>query len=481
MNTHSWRKSNSGFALSTFIIYVLRQLLALRQSFWFIPTLSILFCAALALASLELDNYFIDKDYPLSAWINNLEPTSAKGLLEVIATAVITITSIAFSITLVVLTTASQQFGPRLLANFIKDRRNQFVLGVFTATFVYCLIILRGVRTDPSASFLPGISVSIALILALFSVFTLIYFFHHIAISIQADTVIRRTSDSLKSDINAFIQQFEDKLFLGSTLVDDQDLHCKQVIHSTECAYVQAINYEGLCILAAKHACVFKLSVRAGHHVIQQSALLEVLVGKDENRSIDVTQEEVENCFIFGSARTSLQDPEFAINQLVELALRALSPGINDPHTAIHCVHALTENFSLIVDKQIARGLLTDDRDALRVITRQPTFDGMLGCAFNQIRQQSLDHNSVQIALLDGFNALLALLFTLKENQSLSHQNADAVIKQGIAVLKRFDKKKLSQLEYESFLSRIDQMRVYAEALSPALSANLRDAIDKAK
>jgi uncharacterized membrane protein len=174
---------------------------SLRATFWLVPTLMAIMAIGLSFAMVALDEAVGNRVLEKVGWVWAGGPEGARGLLSTVAGSMITVAGVVFSITIVALSLASSQYGPRLLRNFVRDKGNQIVLGSFIATFVYCLLVLRTVRGDDGAHFVPAIAITLGMVLTLASLGVLIYFIHHVSISIQAATIIGLVSHELNEVI----------------------------------------------------------------------------------------------------------------------------------------------------------------------------------------------------------------------------------------------------------------------------------------
>ncbi len=174
---------------------------SLRTSYWFVPTVMTAGAVGLSFASVHLDQVVKAEWVRAVGWIWAGSPEGARQVLSTIAGSMITVAGVAFSITIVALTLASTQFGPRLLRNFVRDLGNQVVLGTFVSTFVYCLLVLRTVRGGDVAEFVPYLSVTLGVAFALASLGVLIYFIHHVSGAIQAEHLIASVADELEDAI----------------------------------------------------------------------------------------------------------------------------------------------------------------------------------------------------------------------------------------------------------------------------------------
>jgi uncharacterized membrane protein len=311
---------------------------ALHSSFWFIPAVMTAGIICLSFTTIAFDAAVRERllEKIELVWVGGAD--GARELLSAIAASMITVAGVVFSITIVVLTLASSQFGPRLLRSFMRDRGNQIVLGTFIATFTYCLLVLRSIRSDGRGDFVPYISVTLGIILALLSVAVLIYFIHHIAVMIQAPTVIAIVADELDQGIERlFPEKLGDRAAQRVTadplIPSDFESRAKPIA-ATDDGYIQTIDSDGLLDIAKKKELLLRLNYRPGDFVVQGDSLLIVWPAE---RVQEETGKELNDAIIVGADRSPTQDLKFTIDQLVEVAVRALSTGINDPFTAINC------------------------------------------------------------------------------------------------------------------------------------------------
>ncbi|HSK30084.1 MAG TPA: DUF2254 domain-containing protein, partial [Candidatus Limnocylindria bacterium] len=352
----------------------------------------------LALLSIALDSVLESK----MRWAYGGGPEGARAVLAAIAGSMITVAGVAFSIMIVALTLASQQFGPRLLRNFMRDTGNQVVLGTFIATFTYCLIVLRTIRGGES-EFVPHVSVTLAIVFALVGLGVLIYFIHHAAVSIQAPEVIALVANDLEQGIERLFPERlghppqEDQKILSQEIVNDFETR-GDTIEATESGYLQSIDNAKLMAVAQEKALVLLVKCRPGDFVVSGGEL-----ARCQPRGVDDdTAKAIQQAFIFGTQRTHLQDVEFSIDQLVEVAVRALSPGVNDPFTAINCIDRMAAALCLLAQRSFPSPFRHDDRGKLRVIARPVTFAGMVNAAFDSTRQYGRSSVAVTIRLLEA-------------------------------------------------------------------------------
>ncbi|MGD9724020.1 MAG: DUF2254 domain-containing protein [Pirellulales bacterium] len=400
---------------------------ALRTSYWFLPALLGLLAIAMALVTVGIDHAIGDRASWTNAWAYTGGPEGARAVLATIAGSMITVAGVVFSITIVALSLASAQFGPRLLRNFIRDRRNQFVLGTFTATFLYCLLVLRTVRGTDHEQFVPGISVTIGILLAVASLGVLIYYIHHVAISIQATHVIQSVSQELRETINRLWpeQLGEEPSVEQAEEAPSFPAEEAVTIQAGQSGYVDAIRNDTLLKLAKDHDLVLRLAYRPGHFAVAGTPLAEVW--PPQNVSDEVSRR-LNAAFVFAWHRSPFQDVEFAIDQLVEVAVRALSPGVNDPFTALTCIDRLGESLCQLAQRTMPSRLRYDDEQRLRIITYPVDFRAVTDAAFNQIRQYGAASAAVLICLLETIAVIIWLARRSADRKALADQ-ADLVVR----------------------------------------------------
>lgn len=381
----------------------------LRSGFWFIPATMAGGAVVLAFLSVEVDG-------PLTSWLTgHLRWTftggaeGASAVLSIVAGSMITIAGVVFSMTLVALSLASSQLGPRLLRSFMRDSTTQVVLGTFIATFLYCLLVLRTIRRAEEVAFVPHLSVSLGVLLAVASVGVLIYFIHHVSVSIQANEIAARIGSELSGKIDhLFPEHFGRGVSMVPTDPPDEafftafDEDARPVVADGD-GYLQYVDGGALLDLAVKEDLVVRLERRPGDYVVAACPLVRIWPG---SRLTDSIAAQVRSLFVLGHQRTSNQDLEFGVNQLVEIAVRALSPGLNDPFTAITCVDHLGSALCRLATRSMPSDYRHDLEDQLRVIAPSNTFSEFTDAAFNQIRQSSRSSAAVSIRLLETISVV---------------------------------------------------------------------------
>jgi uncharacterized membrane protein len=385
-------------------VQVFKTLVRVRSSFWFLPAVMASGAMVLAFATVALDEPVTNWLTLNWGWTFTGGAEGASSLLGVIAGSMITIAGVVFSMTLVALSLASSQLGPRLLRNFMRDTTTQTVLGTFVATFLYCLIVLRTIRRADEILFVPHLSVTLGVLLAVVSVGVLIYFIHNVSVSIQANEIVARVGTEL---IEGIERLFPENIGRGAPQIPREppdaaflDMFGREArpIGSARDGYLQFVDGEALMDLAMQEDVVIRLERRPGHYVVATRPLMLVWPG---DRVTDQLVKRVNTAFALGNQRTPGQDIEFAVNQLVEIAIRALSTGVNDPFTTMTCVDHFGSALCRLAQRDMPSPYRYDTEDQLRVIAPVFTFPDFTDAAFNQIRQHGRSSTAVTIRLLE--------------------------------------------------------------------------------
>jgi len=394
-----------------------------QNSFWFIPTTMIFVSFCASIVTLQMDNELeyqlflqslhIGKDSLLDNFLV-VGPDGARSVLTTIAGSMITVAGVTFSITIVALTLATSQFGPRLLGNFIQDRSTQFVLGSFNSTFVYCLLILRSIQSSQNTLFVPTVSVNLAVVLAIFNVGILIFFIHHISISLKAEKVITSVFNGLKRDIDRIFKDV--RIDENGETVGNDHQHSQKIderysretaVNNKSDGYLQAIDHDKLMDICDQHDLVLELYQKAGDFTVAGAAVARARSTSWPGENV---LNEIGSAFIYGSQRTPEQDVEYAIHQMVEVGVRSLSKGINDPFTAISCIDYLAAVLCTLSGKKLPNSHCHDSQGNLRLIIKTVSYGDFLDSAFNQLRQNSRSSIAVTIRLMEAFIHIAACL-----------------------------------------------------------------------
>lgn len=379
----------------------------LTAGYWFIPTVMALSAVALAYLGVRLDAA-VEDDTLASWWLSYTGgPAGARSVLSTIASSMINVAGVVFSITVVVLSLATQQFGTYILRSFLRDKGNQVVLGAFVATYLYCLLVLRSVRGGDgltSSSFVPYISVTLALLLAVISLGLLIFFIHHLARSIRSSNLVARAGAELVDSIGRLFPEE-----IGEAFYEDPSPPqlSGQSVKSPDAGYLEGVDGEKLMSAAVDSQVVIVVRVQPGDFVATGDELA-LVSGKVDSESGEPVAKAVRAAFILGSERTIDQDISFGIETLVELAVRGLSPGINNTVTAVQCIDQLREGFSRLMDRKWPAAARKDGDGVARVYAAPRPFEELLDGAFGRLIFSAQNQPDVLLHLLQTLEALSA-------------------------------------------------------------------------
>jgi len=432
----------------------------LRSSLWFLPSLIVAASVVLAVALIEADSAVSDQW--LARWprLFGAGAAGARGMLSTIAGSMMSVVGVTFSMTLVALSMASSQYTSRILRNFMRSRPTQAVLGVFAGIFTYCLIVLRTIRGGDEGTFVPGLAVFFGFVLAVGGVGVLIFFIHHVAASIQASSII---ASAAEETIEAIDRLFPKKL--GHRLdeaeegqspppVDDRKWH---IVPADETGYIQSVDNAALMQLARERKTVVRMERGVGEFVVENTPLASLTLEAPPDSETSV---ELRAAFNLRRYRTVEQDAAFGIRQIVDVALKALSPGINDTTTAVTCLDYLAMILARLATQHIPASHRYQE-GALRVIAKGPSFQSLLSDAFDQIRESARGNLGIMLRMLGSLQTIASLTADRSRRQAL-HEQVEWIAELAKRTLE-------SPHDRSRFESRLGQVR---EALKtePALS-----------
>lgn len=359
----------------------------LRESLWFYPALAVAGAIALGLGIAALDRGF---DAEGTSFSFGGGPDAARIVLSTIAGSMITFTGLVFTITMVVLQQASGQFSPRVLRTFLRDRQSQASLAVFMATFTYALVVLREVRSG-EAPFVPSLAVQFTFVLVLASLGMFVAYVHHIARSIRVESIIRRVAEETVAAVDRLYPEERDG---APALPVDLPAGDRVVVsRAGRAGVVAGLDLAALETAAEESDCTL-LVVPAIGDFVAEGAPLVAATGDGAGRQ--PPPERLARLVRIENERTMHQDPAFGFRQLVDIALRALSPGVNDPTTAVHALDRLHDLLRRLATRPIPSGRMVDGEGRLRVVTNAATWPGYLGLAVDEIRIEGADQLQVQ-------------------------------------------------------------------------------------
>ena len=393
----------------------------LRGSFWLVPSLIVAFSAALAKALLEADSTGITRW--MAGWprLFGAGAAGARGMLSTIAGSMMTVLGVTFSMTLVTMALASSQYTSRILRNFMRDRVTQVVLGIFAGIFTYCLIVLRTIRGGDESAFVPGIAVTLSVVMSIGAIGALIFFIHHIASSIQASNIIASVAAETMTAIDRLFPEH-----LGHEPEDDEEDQAAlppaerkwQAVPAKGNGYVQIVDSAALLRLAREHKTIVRMERGIGDFVVRDTPLASL--------ALDVPLEEeivaaLQAAYSVDRHRTVNQDCAFGIRQMVDIALHALSPSVNDTTTAVMCVDYLTAILARLASRDIPSSHRYEEGE-LRVIAIGPTFTNLVAESFDQIRGSAQGNVSIMLRMLGALQTIASVTASPSRRRALRDQ-----------------------------------------------------------
>jgi uncharacterized membrane protein len=400
---------------------------ALRTNLWLVPTVEIVLAVALFAGTHALDRAAYNGSLHFPSWVISGTADAARQILTTIAAAVITVVTLVFSITIVTLTLASTQFGPRMLRNFIRDRVTQLTLGSFVATFVYAILALVSIGPGSHGEFVPHLSITVTMALVLIDVGVLVVFIDHIAKSIQLPQVIASIAGDLAQAIESEVAPPTAAApktgpSLSEMLVRlDED---SGVVSAPSSGYLQYVSMSTLIEIATRSHAVIRLLRRPGHFVVEGEPLAHVWPAT----AASGVARALGGAHATGPHRTLTQDLSFAVDQLVEIAIRALSAAVNDTFTALACIDWLGDGLGKIASRWHPATVHRDAAGRVRVIAVTVGFERLLERAHDKIRQASRGMPAVMIRQLDGLAKVMAHT-TSPEQRELVLAQADMIMR----------------------------------------------------
>lgn len=358
----------------------------LRRNFWFLPLLMLIGGLLLFVLTLALDYSNWSLTLQHSPWLYTGGPDGARDLLMAMAGAMVAIGTVVFSTMMLVLTLATSQYGHRLIGTFMYDTANQVVLGIFMVTFVYLALVLHMVGNNPGNDFVPHVSITTGFALAVISAGMLIYFTHHIATLISAPRIIAGVGEQLDRVIIRMYPHRESNDAEATNTdrknQDDVALGNGHSVLANSSGYVQTIDRPVLIALAREYDGVLEVASGLGEYVFYDGEIAR-FYGQTPDAAFN---HKLLDAFQFSATRTAQQDLIFATNQISEIAVRALSPALNDPYTALDCINRIGAGLARLAQRPAPNKYNYDEDKQLRLILELPYFADMLDAAFTPIR-----------------------------------------------------------------------------------------------
>jgi uncharacterized membrane protein len=406
-----------------------RDALSLRADLWRVPFLFSLAGLVFFLVTVAIDRAAARGALTLPAWVSIGGPDDARAILGALLGTVSTVLALIFSVALLVLSMAMSQFGPRMLNRFVRDGVTQVTIGLFLASFVHTLMTFVVTRSDKTHEFVPQLTLVCSVLLVLASFGFLVVFSHRIAMSIQTQHVVAHIVADLDAALDDWVAGARQHPTPPRTSATSAALEAVAsraateggVVRAWRTGFVQEVDVGSLIATAETADGVMRLLYRPGQFVLEDAPFCHVLPRDRSEALADALRRDVQ----IGPHRTLKQDIEFGIAQLVEIALRALSPAVNDTFTGLTCIDWLGDEMRVLAPRQDA-GACLGPSGAVRLMWPSLRFARLVKAAFDQIRQAAAGNPAVSIRLLQTFASLAARFEDARIREPLLEQ-VDAV------------------------------------------------------
>ena len=396
---------------------------AVRDSLWFLPAVITVVAVALAATLLVLERQGSLWTGEPPWWLYQGEAEGARTVLNVITGSLITVTGVIFSVTIVAVQLASSQYTPRVLRNFSSDRGNQVVLGIFIGTFTYALLVLRTVRASGGGSeaVVPRVAVTVAVLLVVVSVAALIYFINHVAREIHVTAILDRVTTSTLRNVHQLFPEHLGRADADPPPDPRRPEHDSVPVCARRAGYVQRVDEDRLFGLGERERLVIGMEPKIGDYVLQGRPLASVWTA--DGRLPPELEAAVRRAFVLGPERTPDQDVEFGMIQISDIAIKALSPSINDPTTAIRCIDRLAEILADFGTRRPPEARRTRD-GRICFVASYTTFDRAVKVAYDDIRHFGASIPLIAQQLLDTLGELLKLVPPARSEPLLAQARA---------------------------------------------------------
>lgn len=420
----------------------------LRGKLWFFPSLFSVAGMLLAVASLVVDRQF---EMGTAELLPSIRTTGAAGrtVLGALIGGLVTVVGLAFSMTMLAISQTSSQYGPRLVRTLLDSNVTQYSLGFILGTIVYSMIVLRSIRDldSPERYFIPHLSILFAELAGACSVISLLVLTNHMMRCLRAETLVAGIYETLRHTIDKLYPEPEPE----QPTVDDniasveqwQDFNYSVELRSKAAGNLQAINIEGLVELASEHSHRIEILKRPGDFVHEDTLLGRLAIDagaraphvpNESERDEDGLYDEYVARFLLGSTRTPRQDIEASVLELVEAGVRALSPGVNDPMTAINIIDYLGSSLAQLCKRKWPGRVLLDANNEPRVRVNTPSYTSVLNAGFDQLRQNAADSVAVHCRLLESLAAIAEVASRPADRAAVARQ-ATMIVQQAERVI----------------------------------------------
>ena len=394
----------------------------LCNSHWFLPTILSICALVLLINCIYIDHVLIDGHILTDSFILLMDPLEIQKLMTVIISTSIAITCVTLSITMLTLAFTSNQLGPRLLPNFIRQGKTQSIVGIFLSIYIYCLILLALTSSNYVLNEQIFVTLYVGLALAILSFVMLIYFINHIIKSIQIHNIIENLGQEIKKTLNRQFTNATKNNFPKNISIQHEKNTYSHIcqISSGKHGYIQAINYDKLRDIANSNKILIEVLKRPGNYIHPTTNVINIYYHQKFNQLLI---KQIQALLIIGNQRTNVQDVEYGFDQIAEIAVRALSPGINNPYTAINCIHQIGHLLHHLSSLKIPPNFyLNKTYEKISLIFYQYSYDGIIKISLQQLRQSCENHITPIIELLKMINELACLDLPQEMEKSLRNQ-----------------------------------------------------------
>lgn len=427
----AWIYSIAGFRF--FVVYTCHMKLNATQKyqnlyaqFWLYPLLlaltGLIVLAITLFIDVSLSTHYLFHEY---RWFK-IDLAGMRDILSILATTSITITSITFSLTVLTLSIASNQLGPRLLPIFLQQGRTQFIIGLFVSVYVYALVLLVLISNNYFDDQPIFFSLYFGIIIAIISFFMLIYFIHYVCSIIQVDFVIQYIAKETKDSMGrVFVQNNDqDKNSTYQPANPFKDSNNGMEVVSNSVGYVQTVDTDSLLKTAKNEDVTIEVLVQPGSYVFKELPLVKV---HGHNKNIKNIEKDIRNAFITYTYRSMTQDVEYGFDQIAEIAIRAMSKSTNNPFTAINCVNTIGGLLQFLSTRRLHNGHFYGEKDQLRVVVPPVTYKQIIDTTFDQIREHSKAYVNVTKTILAVIDELLSIDLP-QEMQTVLREQAQCIL-----------------------------------------------------
>lgn len=428
----------------------------IRIGLWPVPLAMMIAGVGLFALAMHLDGRVSDGAALRSWWLRSGSGDDARNLLSTVVTAIITMSSVVFSITIVALSLAATQFGSRLVRTYMADVKTKLALGLFALTVMYCLLALRSVSVEMPAADVPHVTVTLGLALGVVCVLTLLLFLHRVAGSLVADQVISRVVRDLEESIAELepIEAGKDHATPAALLPGAFDRDSVSVASVHE-GYVRAIEHQRLVELAGEHRFVLRLSFGAGAFICKGDSLGRVWPAQALSPSVERA---IHRAVLVGATRTATQDIEYSMRHLVDVALRALSAAINDANTALVVIDRLRGALSLLMGRALPQAIYRDQAGIARVLGIDGGYGDVLDAGWSQIRRAAGRHPEVIVAMLAAIGRIAEHVRLREQGEALA-EHARLIAAAGLRGLDEASDRALIEAAWRDAVQNLDESR----------------------